>query len=231
MTRSTRWTLLFLAVALVYSVVRYHVFGGVAPEHFPLFILNKAISLAAVFLFAAALMVKQLPAGFGGSDPDGSGSGRAEAARRFGQSGFILAALHSLISLIILSPEYYPKFYLETGRLNLVGELSMLLGVLSFGCFSLAALGPLAGDKTKQQKLARTMGLWGFLLVGLHVLVMGWNGWLKPVDWHGALPPISLVAFLAILVAAASFGYHQRLRDRRNGQTPFSSGQTPDLSE
>jgi hypothetical protein len=37
--------------------------------------------------------------------------------------------------------------------------------------------------------------IWALLLGGVHMLFMGYSGWLDPAGWHGGLPPISLVAF------------------------------------
>ncbi len=37
--------------------------------------------------------------------------------------------------------------------------------------------------------------LFALLLGGVHVVFIGYEGWLKPAGWHGGLPPISLVAF------------------------------------
>ncbi len=44
----------------------------------------------------------------------------------------------------------------------------------------------------------------GFLLAMLfaavHLVFMGYEGWLNPAGWNGGLPPISLVAFSFFLV-------------------------------
>src|SRR3989338_7892142 len=58
----------------------------------------------------------------------------------FGLFGFGLAAMHVIISLLIFSPAYYPKFFAESGKLNMTGELSLLFGVLAFFIFLAAAL-------------------------------------------------------------------------------------------
>ena len=42
---TARWFTAIFGAALAYAVVRYHLVGDVAWRHFPLFILNKAISL------------------------------------------------------------------------------------------------------------------------------------------------------------------------------------------
>jgi hypothetical protein len=190
-----RWIFLLIGLATIYAVVRYHGFGGVDPGHFPLFILNKALSLAAVFLLTAAVLAPRFARG--SAENPAETRSRANAFR---SSAFCLAALHSLMSLILLSPEYYPKFFLETGRLNAVGELSMLGGTLSLACFTIAGLGSFLPENGLR-RLAPRLGYLGILLTGLHVLVMGVEGWTAPARWHGALPPISLLAFLSVLVA------------------------------
>ena len=45
---TTKWFLVVFGASLAYAVIRYHFAGDVAWRHFPLFILNKATSLAAV---------------------------------------------------------------------------------------------------------------------------------------------------------------------------------------
>ncbi len=197
MRDSIRWILILLGIATFYAAVRYHIFGGVAYGHFPLFIANKALSLASVFLFAASFLVRRLT-----NKGRAHSSSARDLARTFGQTAFLLAAVHSLFSLLLLSPEYYPKFYLESGRFNLTGELSLALGVISFWCFCPAAIGSFLrsdpADQAEKWKTRQKWGCLGFVLTGFHVLTMGWEGWLHPGHWHGGLPPISLVAFLVI---------------------------------
>ena len=44
---TAQWFAVIFGVSLGYSIIRYHVAGDVEWRHFPLFILNKATSLAA----------------------------------------------------------------------------------------------------------------------------------------------------------------------------------------
>ena len=50
----TKWFAVIFGASLAYAVVRYHFAGDVEWRHFPLFILNKATSLAAVFFVIAS---------------------------------------------------------------------------------------------------------------------------------------------------------------------------------
>jgi hypothetical protein len=41
----------------------------------------------------------------------------------------------------------------------------------------------------------------GITAVGLHLLPMGIPGWFHPAEWHGGLPPISLISFVLVVIA------------------------------
>lgn len=202
-----------LAVAFAYAIVRYNVIKGVPWEELPLFISNKAIALAAVVFIA-------LSYGFG---PFARFWPRVFVSllwerKYFGLLGFGLAAVHSLASLLLFSPSYYPKFFTTAGKLNLSGELSMLFGVLAFSVFSIIAVTsiPAVGKSidSRQWQALQRLGYFALLLVLLHVLVMGVEGWLKPAGWPGGLLPISLVAFVIIaftlLIRAATILFPKR---------------------
>ena len=54
---TAKWFAVVVGASIAYAVVRYHVAGDVAWRHFPLFILNKATSLAAVVFIACSYLV------------------------------------------------------------------------------------------------------------------------------------------------------------------------------
>ncbi len=54
---TAKWFAAIFGGSLVYAIVRYHLAGDVAWAHFPLVILNKATSLAAVVFAACAYLV------------------------------------------------------------------------------------------------------------------------------------------------------------------------------
>lgn len=196
---TSRWFALLFGLPMSYAIVRYHVFGGAEWVHFPLFIANKAISLAAVFFIAMSYLTGKTIRVYD-SDPDK----RLILIKFCGLMGFSLAAIHTFMSLLLFSPDYYPKLFEAEGRLNLTGELSMAFGVLSLWCLSIAVITSLpfmfeavGADRWKR---GQRMGYSCLALVGGHVLVMGFVGWLQPAGWHGLLPPISLIAFIAALI-------------------------------
>ena len=197
---TSRWFLLLFGVPATYAVVRYHLFGGVDWEHFPLFIANKAISLSAVFFIAMSYLIGKAFKVY-----DTAPEKRLILIKFCGLIGFSLAAIHAFMSLLLFTPEYYPKLFGSDGRLNLTGELSMAFGVLSLWCLTVTAIAsfPFMYDAVgaERWKRGQRMGYLCLALAGGHVVVMGLPGWLKPAGWHGYLPPISLVAFIVILFA------------------------------
>ena len=115
-----------------------------------------------------------------------------------------MAVIHAFMSLLLFSPQYYPKLFGHGDKLNLTGELSMVFGVIALWCLSITAITSLpfmydaiGADRWKR---GQRMGYATLALVGGHVFVMGFAGWLKPSGWHGYLPPISLVAFIAACI-------------------------------
>lgn len=195
-----RPTLSILTVSFAYAIIRYHVLKGVPWEEFPLFISNKAIALSAVVFIALSYTLGSLsrfwPSVF---------TSILGLRKYFGLLGFGLAAIHTMFSLLLFSPAYYPKFFSKTGTLTLVGELSMLFGVFSFFIFSLVAyvsVPAVAKDMDPRQwQKVQHAGYIGCVLVLLHVTSMGLEGWMNPSGWPGGLLPISLVAAIVISIA------------------------------
>jgi DMSO/TMAO reductase YedYZ heme-binding membrane subunit len=196
---TVRWFVLLFGVPLTYAIVRYHVFKGVEWEHFPLYIANKACSLAAVFFIGASYLIgKTIRIYSNESDK------RLVLIKFCGLMGFSLAAIHTVMAMLIFSPHYYPTFFHDTGKLNLTGELSMAFGVLGLWCLTITAITSLpfmyeaiGADRWHR---GQRMGYLSLILASGHVLVMGFTGWQAPAGWPGSLPPISLVAFIAAIV-------------------------------
>lgn len=199
MSKKTLWTVSILVLTSAYAIVRYNVIKGTPWVDLPLFVTNKIVSLAAVAFIVLSYAFGQLAHYF----PKYFGDTLA-FRKFFGLFGFGLAAVHALMSLLIFTPEYYGKFFDAAGKLNLTGELSMLFGVLAFALFTMVAITSLPTmmeslGKETWLKVQRS-GYWGMVLIFLHVLTMGMEGWIHPAGWPGGLLPISLVA--AIIIAA-----------------------------
>ena len=196
---TAKWFTGVFGGALVYAIIRYHLAGDVAWAHFPLFIVNKATSLAAVFFVASSYLVGKVIHWH-----DHDKALRLVVIKFCGLVGFFLAGIHALLSLSLLSPAYYGKYFDPDGRLNLEGELALVVGVVALFMLMSPAITTLpmmpkaiGGQRWKR---SQRLGYVALLLVVVHLVALGLEGWLAPGGWNGGLPPISLVAVIGALI-------------------------------
>ena len=160
-------TLIILTTALLYSVIRYNIIGHVPITEIPLFIMNKAISFSMVIIFAFSAR-----------------SYFKGAIQEFINSMSIIkgfALIHILISISLLSQQYYPKFF-TNDKLSLFGNLTIFFGIIS-----------VVYILNKSVKIKNWLF---FLMITLHLFFMGIKGWLLVDKWPGLMPPISLISFI-----------------------------------
>ena len=192
--------LIVFIISFAYAIVRYTVIRNVSFENVPLFIANKSIALTATILIGLSYILGPL-----------TRISRKHFERHLylrkhiGISGFAVAALHAFMSLALLSPAYYPKFFdAATGKMTFIGETSMLAGILAFLIFaviSITSLPPIERHMHKDQwKLVQSLGYAAYVLVLLHVAVMGFRGWMNPESYKYGFASISLIAALVIVL-------------------------------
>lgn len=186
-------------LALGYAILRYHILGNVPWKDFPFFILNKGISLAAFILLTFNFSLGPLKnLGFKVSE------GWLNSRQVLGMSGFLLVLIHALISFMLFKPEIFGKFFDESGHLTFLAGISMLGGILAFvvlWVYNLAFKTELKQDKAFIGIITSRKFLLFALLLGIvHIFFMGYQGWMNPSEWHGGLPPISLVAFTFFVI-------------------------------
>jgi len=212
---TAKWFAVVFGSSLVYAIIRYHLAGDVAWAHFPLFILNKATSLAAVFFVASSYLIGKI---FRWHDHDKAL--RLVVIKFCGLMGFFLAGVHALLSLALLSPAYYAKYFLPDGRLNLEGELAIVVGVIALFLLMAPAITTLPmmpkAIGGKRWKRNQRLGYVALAFVVVHLVALGLRGWLAPADWTAGLPPISLVAVVAALVPL--FVKRRLVREKRELQ-------------
>ena len=183
-----------LILAIGYAVLRYHIAGPVPWKDFPMFILNKGLCLAGFILLTFNFSLGPLRS-LGVSVSEGW----LNARKAMGMTGFLLILIHALMSFMLFSPAVYAQFFLDDGTMTLFGGLTMLFGVLGFVFlwgYNLSFQTFLREDTAFIHAItSRKVLMIAFVLGGLHLFFMGYEGWLKPAGWHGGLPPISLVAF------------------------------------
>jgi DMSO/TMAO reductase YedYZ heme-binding membrane subunit len=196
---TAKWFGVIFGAALGYSIVRYHFTSEVAWAHFPLFILNKATSLAAVGFVASSYLIGRVFR-WHNHDP----KTKLVVIKFCGLMGFSLAVIHAFFSVCILNPAYFAKFYEEDGRLNLTGELGLAVGIVALWALAMPAITTLpmmpkaiGGVRWKR---SQRMGYLCLSLVVAHMVVFGLKGWQTPEKWPWGLPPISMLAVLAAAV-------------------------------
>ena len=198
-----------LLLSIAYAIIRYHIAGPVPWKDFPFFILNKGISLAAIILLVFNF-------GFGPLKNLGVNvpARWLNARKALGMTGFLLAFIHVLMSFMLFSPAVYGKLFETDGTLTLLAGLSMLGGVLSFivlWAYNMSFQTHLRDDKAFITFItSRTFLIWAMLLSAVHLVAMGFPGWLNPAGWHSGIPPISLVAITFFVV-----GYVANLLGRK----------------
>ena len=217
---TAKWFAAVFGCAILYAVVRYHIAGDVAWRHFPLFIFNKATSIAAVAFVASAYLIGKVIRWH-----DHDKVLRLVVIKFCGLMGFFLAGVHALLSLALLSPAYFAKYFDEGGRLNLQGEMAVSVGVIAM----FLLLGPaittlpmmpkaLGGIRWKRNQ---RLGYAALILVVIHLVVLGFKGWLEPAGWNGGLPPISLLA--ALMALAPLLVKRKRIHERREREKSRSA--------
>jgi DMSO/TMAO reductase YedYZ heme-binding membrane subunit len=191
---------LTMLLAICFAVIRYHLMGSVPWKDFPFFILNKGISLAAIILLILNFVIGPLK-NLGIKMP----AGWLNSRRALGMTGFLLVLLHVIMSLILFNPTIYTKFFETDGTLTFTTGISMLGGVLGFvilWAYNLSFQTHMREDQAFIKFItSRGFMLVAMLFTAIHLVFMGFSGWLEPSSWNGGIPPISLVAFIFFSVA------------------------------
>ena len=123
---TAKWFAVVFGGSLAYAILRYHLASDVPWAHFPLYILNKATSLAAVVFVACSYLVGKIIRWH-----DHDKALRLVVIKFCGLMGFFLAGIHAFFSMCLLTPAYYQKYFDAAGQLNLQGELALCVGVLA----------------------------------------------------------------------------------------------------
>ncbi|MCB0283570.1 MAG: hypothetical protein KDF60_13380 [Calditrichaeota bacterium] len=164
-----------ISLTTLYSIIRYLINGPVSINNLPVFILNKSVAMASV-LFLTFSIFNYLK--------------NDDRKKQFwGTVMFHSVCIHILLSSLILSKAYYPKFF-GPEKMNLTGELVLLFGVLAAYFFTIA--------KQKQSQLVtkRRLQIFALLFLSAHLVSMDISGWIHVSKWNGGFPPISLISFI-----------------------------------
>ena len=191
-----RWFAVLFGGSLAYAVLRYHIAGDVSWAHFPLFILNKATALAAVFLVACSYLLGPVI-----KLHQHDAKLKLVVVKFCGLMGFSLAFIPAFFSVFLLTPSYFGKYFADDGRLNVQGELGMATGVVALWALAIPAITTLPKMAKEiggiRWKRTQRLGYLCLILVFGHMVALGWKGWMAPEKWPWGLPPISLLAAIA----------------------------------
>jgi len=196
---TAKWFAAIFGASLVFAIVRYHFAEGVAWGHFPLFILNKVVALAAVIFVACSYLIGKVIRWH-----DDNRQLRLVVIKFCGLMGFFFACVHAFMSVMLMNPAYFSKYFGADGQMNLLGELGMTAGIVALFFLLSPAI-------TTLPMMPKAIGSWrwkrsqraGYLaltLVVVHLVVLGLKGWLTPEKWPAGLVPISLVACVIALI-------------------------------
>ena len=178
--REQRLLLTVGLAVLAYAVLRYHVVKSVPWEHFPLYTTNNVFAVVGL----AGLVGSRLATG-------------RERRQRYGFAGLWCTTVHVLMSLLLMTPNYFGKFYSKSGQFIWQAELSMAAGVLGEGFLLWLLIATLKTETQKQTSLVPCLARWTLLATAMHLVFMGGAGWLNRDDWTAAkgLPAMTLLAF------------------------------------
>jgi hypothetical protein len=156
-------------------------------QEFP-FIFNKAIAWSAL-VFAALSILPEIKLN------------TFYVGRKFvGLTAYFFAIFHIFLNLFLINQIRFPKFYNELNSYNSSFYLVLLTGLLSILVFTLAALVSLSIIKVKNKKKFLKLGFYGVLINSLHPLALGFQNWFKLETWPFYMPPITLLAFVFVLL-------------------------------
>lgn len=196
---TAKWFAAVFGVSLAYAILRYHLVGDVAWSHFPLFIINKVTALSAVGFVAASYLIGKVIRWH-----DHDKALRLVVIKFCGLVGFFLAAIHVFMSVFLLTPAYFAKYFDADGRLNLQGEVGMAVGIVALFFLMSPAITTLPMMPKAlggwRWKRSQRVGYLALLLTCVHLLFLGLKGWTTPGKWPWGLVPISLLAFVVALV-------------------------------
>lgn len=176
--------LILFLIFYSYAALRYHVGKEMHGWKAFFVVLNKAIAWLAGSLLTLSLLKQTF-------------WDRYNLKRRIlGTTGYWFALVHILVSIVLLDPKFYPKFY-SLGGIGSMGWTYIAMGVLSILFFSVPLYASL--KNVPQSSKLYHFGRYGILMNLVHVFLIGFSGWLDFKAWPIYLPPITLIFVTQII--------------------------------
>ena len=186
-------------LSIGYTILRYHIAGNTPWSQFPLYILNKGLALTGFILLGINFSLGPL-----NNIRKGIGEKWLSIRPSLGVSSFLLIFTHLFLSLILLNPANYQKFFLENGSFTTFAGLSLLAGLIAFlilWIYTISFQTFLREDKAFIKFItSRKVILMAMVFTAAHIFFMGYQGWMTPKNWLEGLPPITLIAFFIFII-------------------------------
>lgn len=179
-----RFTVFLFSFFYGYAVLRYHV-GKSIPWNEWLFILNKAFAWMGFTLIALSVLKEKTLSKF------------KLNRRSLGMSGFLFVLYHATTVLILFNEDHYPKFYSDHS-INLIGWITIVIGILSLVVFLLPFVAAL--KKLPNTSKVFKLGKIGLVISMCHPLLIGFKDWFLPGEWPLYMPPITMLAVVVGVV-------------------------------
>ena len=183
-------------ISAIYAFIRYIIIKGLPLADIPLYLCNKVLAFSSVVLLFFSLIFNKIEYFFK----------KKSDTSVIISTGLRLGLLHGIISILILSWGYFPKFYTEIGTINLQGGWALFFGIISF-----LTVVEILFFKISFEKILKIF----FILVLIHTVITGYDGWLKFSKWPSYLPPFSLIAFF-ILILSVVLSFLKPSQNKRN---------------
>lgn len=183
-----------------YAFIRYYLSQFKVNESEALYIFNKGLSFTSAALISLSYIISNLiklkKLDF---------EKNKMISKYFGISGFLMASIHVLISLMLLSPERYPGLYQVNGIFNFNGEMTVLFGVMAFSLFLMPAITSINSVKAamtlQSWKTYQQIGYGGLIVIIFHVFFVDAENLIDPARWPYFLLPITIISLILIVFA------------------------------
>jgi DMSO/TMAO reductase YedYZ heme-binding membrane subunit len=127
--------------------------------------------------------------------------------KHYGLLGIFFVSFHVFWALARLTPAHYPQFFGAGDAFTAAAELSMLAGVASLMLFAIDGVISIPSVEERMRReswrAAQRLGYLALALAMLHFLLLKWKGWIAIGLWPYALPPLSLLLFVFLLLVFA----------------------------
>ncbi len=183
----------------LYAISRHHIFKGVDWFFVSSYTLNKALAWTALTSVALSYSISSLAK----LDKPWALENKG-VVKYLGQWGFIMGMVHAVLSLRITTPVFFANIYDSNLEFNTTGNLLILFGILTLSALIMPGISslPSVRESLKDDKFKKfqKLGYLALIFGATHVFVVGYSGWFSMSNWHGYMPPITLLSFLIALV-------------------------------